>query len=92
MITSLHLQLQLQLQLLRRARALLLPHRLDREMDDEIAFQLGQEARERERRGAPSEHARREARLAFGAVERVREEGRDARGVRPLHELGGDLR
>lgn len=80
------------LQLLRRARALLLGGRLDREMDEEIAFHLEQETRERERRGASPERARREARLAFGAMERVREEGRDARGVRPLHDLGGDVR
>lgn len=80
------------LQLLRRARALLLGQRLDREMDEEIAFHLEQETRERQRLGASPERARREARLAFGAMERVREEGRDARGVRPLHDLGGDVR
>lgn len=80
------------LRAMRRARALLLGRRLDRDMDEEIAFHLEQEARERERLGASPERARRDARLAFGAVERVREEGRDARGVRPLHDLGGDLR
>lgn len=80
------------LQLLRRARALLHGRRLDREMDEEIAFHLEQETRERERLGASTDRARRDARIAFGAVERVREEGRDARGVRALYDLRGDLR
>lgn len=40
---------------------------------------------------SPAE-ARRAARLAFGGVERTKEEGRDARWVRGLENLLADLR
>ena len=78
--------------LLRRARALLRSRAAEREMDDEMRYHLEMEAAERARSGADPEAARRAATLAFGGVERYKEEARDARGVRGLQDLSQDLR
>jgi predicted permease len=79
--------------LARRARALVRKEEMDREMDEEMRFHIEMEADELVRtRGLSPEEARRQALLAFGGVERYREEGRDARGVRLLEELLADLR
>lgn len=72
-----------------RLRALVSPTRLEREMDDEIAFHLEMERAERERRGDAD--PRRSARLAFGGVERTREACRQARGVDGVENLLRDL-
>ncbi len=80
------------LQLLRRARALLRGRALDAEMDEEMRFHLRMEEEEGLRRGFTAEEASRRARVAFGGVERFREEGRDARGVQMAREFGADLR
>jgi putative ABC transport system permease protein len=77
---------------LRRLRTLLRGRIVDDEMDEEMRFHLEMEAADGMRRGLPPDEARRRAALAFGGVERFREEGRDARGVRLIRELGGDLR
>ena len=62
----------------------------ERTMDDEMRFHLEMEARELERQGMSPEEARRAARVAFGGVERFKEDGRDARGGRVLDELRRD--
>jgi putative ABC transport system permease protein len=64
----------------------------EREMNDEMRFHIEMEARELARQGHGSEAAEREARLRFGGVERYKEESRDARGVRLVHDLAQDLR
>ncbi len=79
-------------QILRRLRVLFRGARLDREMDDEMRFHVEMEAAEGVRAGLPPSEATRRARLAFGGGQRYREEGRDARGVRPLTDLAADLR
>ena len=77
----------------RRARALARKEEVDREMDEEMRFHIEMEAEELVRtRGLSPEEARRQAMRDFGRVERFREEGRDARGVRVLEELLADLR
>ena len=77
----------------RRIGALLRKEQMDREMDEELRFHIEMEAEELVRtRGLSPEEARRQAMVAFGGMERVREEGRDARGVRGLEELVADLR
>jgi predicted permease len=77
----------------RRVNALLRKQEMDREMDEELRFHLEMEAEELVRtRGLSRSEARRQAMIAFGGMERVREEGRDARGVRVLEELLADLR
>jgi putative ABC transport system permease protein len=75
-----------------RLRALLSRRREDRELDEELRFHLEREAQERARDGLPPDEARRAARLAFGGVERYKEQVRDARGFRPLDELAADVR
>ena len=77
----------------RRLRALVRKEQIDQEMDEEMRLHVEMEAEELVRtRGLSPEEARRQARIAFGGVERFREEGRDARGVRVLEELLADLR
>jgi putative ABC transport system permease protein len=75
-----------------RARALLWRGRAERELDEELRDHVEREAAERVRRGEAPAAARRAALLAFGGVERTKEEVREARGVRPLEELSADAR
>src|SRR3954466_8641220 len=77
----------------RRLRALIAPRVLDREVDAEMHAHIELEAEELARtRGLALDEARRQARLAFGGVDRYAEEHRDARGVRWMAELWEDLR
>lgn len=79
----------------RLARRLSILLRLDhreREMDEEMRFHLQMEAQELARDGLSPVDAERRARLSFGGVERHKEDGRDARGMRLLEDLGQDLR
>ncbi len=78
--------------LLERIRSLVFRSRQERELAEELRFHVDREAAERIRAGDPPETARRAALLAFGGVEQYKESVRDARGVRPLEELGADLR
>ncbi len=78
--------------LLERLRALVSPGRWSNELDEEIRFHLEQEEAARIRAGADAATARREARLAFGGVDRYKEETLDASGVRPLADLAADGR
>jgi len=77
---------------LRRLRNLWQRKALDAAMDEEMRFHLDMEAAAAERLGVPPVRAAAQAKLAFGGVERFREEGREARQGRWLSELGGDLR
>ena len=75
-----------------RARALFRRNAAERDLADEIQFHLDREAEKLAARGVPPEEARRQARLAFGGVERAREESRDARGIRWLEVVAQDMR
>ncbi len=77
---------------LRRMRALVSGRTMDREMDEEIEFHLTMEREEAMRHGVAPEAAAAQARLAFGGVQRFREEGREARRGRWFGELAGDVR
>jgi putative ABC transport system permease protein len=77
---------------MRRARILFHRDAAEREMDEEMRFHLEMEEADLLRRGLPADEARRGARVAFGGVERFKEEGRDARGVRAVEDLIMDLR
>ena len=66
--------------------------RLEDELSEEIRFHIDAAAEELERGGVPRDEARRQARLRFGAVEKYKEEGREAFGWRPLDELRADVR
>ena len=78
--------------LLARLRALVLRRRWERELGEEMAFHLEQESEVHRRAGADPETAGREARLAFGGVDRYKEATRDASGVRPVEETAADVR
>lgn len=75
-----------------RWRALFRRAELERELDDELRFHLEREAADHERRGLSAVEASRRARIAFGGVDRVKEESRDTRGVRALEMILRDLR
>lgn len=61
-------------------------------MSEEIQAHIDMRADDLERRGMPRADALRQARLAFGAVERYRQEGRDGSVYRFFDELHADLR
>jgi len=78
--------------LLERLRALVFRRRWNQDLDDEMRFHLEQDVAARTRPGADPRTARREARLAFGGVDRYKEATRDASGVRALEDLLADTR
>ena len=61
-------------------------------MQDEIRFHIDAYAADLVRSGVAPGEARRRARVEFGGVERVRDECRQARGLRWFDDLRGDLR
>ncbi len=61
-------------------------------MDAELRFHIETRAEDLVRGGVSREEAMRRARIEFGGIERVKEEGREARGVRILETLLQDLR
>jgi hypothetical protein len=73
-----------------RVRAIAQRSRMEQELEEELRFHLEHETETRRRAG--SADPEREARLALGNVERVKEEVRDARGIRALEELAADTR
>ena len=76
----------------RGIRSLFRVSRLEREMERELRFHLERETEENIRRGMTRDEARRAALLAFGGVERVREDCRDVRRLRLIETLWQDLR
>jgi putative ABC transport system permease protein len=74
-------------------RGLRRPDQLWAEMGEEMSFHVEMEAeRLRRERGLDPAEARRQAAVAFGGVEKYREAGRDARGLRWLGGLTLDLK
>src|SRR5713226_3784206 len=61
-------------------------------MDAELRFHMEAYAQDLVRGGVPHQEAMRRARIEFGGVERVKEEGREARGVNLVESLVQDLR
>jgi putative ABC transport system permease protein len=78
--------------LLYRLRALLRRRAVERELEEELRFHLEQEIDKRLVAGLRRDEATRMARIAFGGVERIKEECRDQRGVRLLETIVQDLR
>ncbi len=74
------------------AGATLRRSRMESEMDAELRFHLEAYAEDLVRGGVAREDAMRRARLEFGGVERIKEEGREARGVNFLEFLVQDIR
>jgi putative ABC transport system permease protein len=78
--------------LLERARALLFSGAAERDLDDELAFHLEREVEVRVNGGEDPEQARSRALIALGGLDQCKERVRDARGLRPLQDLGADVR
>ncbi|MGC2287858.1 MAG: ABC transporter permease [Candidatus Acidiferrum sp.] len=74
------------------SRALFRRSRMESEMDAELRFHLETRAEDLMRSGVSREEAFRRARVEFGGIERVKEEGREARGARIIETLFQDLR
>ena len=66
--------------------------KMEEELDRELRFHLDRHAADLMARGYTPEEARRQARIALGGPEQVKEECRDARGTRWLEDLGQDVR
>jgi predicted permease len=67
--------------MLLRLRALLAPRRVERELDDELAFHIEREAHEHMAQGMNREDAQLLARARFGSVPLAADQCRDARGT-----------
>jgi predicted permease len=75
-----------------RFRTLFSKRSTERELDEELRFHIEQEARKLEASGLTPDEARRQARIAFGGVERIKDDTRDVSGVSWLDVLLQDLR
>jgi putative ABC transport system permease protein len=73
-------------------RAAMRRSRMESEMDAELRFHIDGYAEDLVRGGVAREEAMRRARIEFGGIERVKEEGREARGVHFLETFFHDLR
>lgn len=78
--------------LILRLRALFTRTTVDQEIDDELRFHVDRQIESLKKTGLDETKATRRARLEFGGVEQVKEEYRDALGVRFVDELRQDLR
>jgi putative ABC transport system permease protein len=76
----------------RRLRALLRKRAVERELDEELRFHIEREAEQNVACGMSPDEAWRVALARFGRVENIKEECRDARGVRSVEEMWQDLR
>src|ERR1700694_787874 len=65
---------------------------MEEQLDREMRLHVDQHTTDLITRGHSPEEARRQARLAFGGPEQVKEECRDARGTRWLEDFANDLR
>lgn len=75
-----------------RFRSLFKRARVERDLDDELRDYLEREIEREVAAGTSFEEARRHALSSLDGAERVKEECRDARGIRWLEETAGDFR
>jgi predicted permease len=73
-----------------RLRALLDRGAMERELNDELQFHIERERQKLVDRGMPPDVAAREAALAFGGVDRIKDDVRDARGIVLIDSLRQD--
>jgi predicted permease len=78
--------------LIHRLRALVARRTVEREIDEELQFHIERQAEVYQRAGIDRVEAVRRARVDFGGLEQIKEEYRDALGVRLLDELRWDVR
>jgi predicted permease len=77
--------------LLYRLRALVRRQRLEGELDEELRFHFERQVEKNIARGMPQVEARRQASLALGGIDQVKEECREARGFALLEAVARDL-
>ena len=75
-----------------RLRALFRSDAVENQLDEELRFHFNREVDKLLNSGHPREEALRRARLAFGGVEQIKEDCRDARGVRLVDNMRQDFR
>ncbi len=75
-----------------RLRALFRRNAVEGELDVELRFHFDQQVEKFLQSGLPLTEARRRARLIFGGSDQIKEECRDARGVRFIETLFQDVR
>ncbi len=80
------------MKLLRRLRTLFNKDRLDQQLTDELQFHFDKQVEQNLAAGMSPEEARYDALRKFGGVEQVKEECRDAWGVRFMNTLLQDVR
>ncbi|HEY1758865.1 MAG TPA: ABC transporter permease [Bryobacteraceae bacterium] len=78
--------------LLYKLRVLFRRRAVEADLDDELGFHLEQQARKYRQAGLPPEEVSRRLRLDFGGPDQIREECRDAWGVRMVRDCAQDLR
>jgi predicted permease len=74
-----------------RARALFRPRRVERDLDDELAFHIACEAQKLVERGMAPDEAARQARARFGPVPLAADQCRDARGTAFVDQTARDV-
>jgi predicted permease len=78
--------------ILYRLRSLFRRQRVEEELDDELRFHFDQAVEKGIRAGLTRDEARRRARILIGGIDQVKEECREARGVRLMEILMQDVR
>ena len=78
--------------LLLRVRALLVPRRVERELDEELAFHIERETQKHLADGLSPAAARARARARFGSMSLAADQCRDARGIAFVDDLTRDIR
>jgi putative ABC transport system permease protein len=75
-----------------RLRALFSRGTMEQELDDELRFHLERETEKYVQAGIPRTEAQRRARVAFGGMDRIKDDTRDARGISIVDTILQDLR
>jgi hypothetical protein len=75
-----------------RFRAVFRRAAMERELEEELRHHVEMETRKHVALGMAPDAAARRARLAFGGVERIKDDARDARGISLLERVAWDLR
>ncbi|MGH7713962.1 MAG: ABC transporter permease, partial [Gemmatimonadaceae bacterium] len=75
-----------------RLRALFNRRAMEQELDEELAAHIERETEKYVRQGMPRTEALRRARLAFGGIDRIKDDTRDVRGTAMLETIAQDLR
>src|SRR5215469_5715577 len=73
-------------------RGLLRKNQAEQELDDELRYHLEKDIERNIARGLSPEEARKAALRGFGAIQQIKEESRDANGVRLVEEFWHDVR